>query len=80
MPTCTIEPAKDQLSRLVDAAVAGATVKLTRRGNPGAGITPIARKPRPLTPEDADDMARKRLLRRGPGRDSVPLAREMRDG
>ena len=80
MSTYALAQAKDQLSRLVDAAMTGETVTLTRRGNPVAGITPIARKPRPLTPQEADEMARNRSLRRGPGRDSVTLVREMRDG
>ena len=79
MSTYTIAQAKDQLSRLIDAAAAGETVTLTRHGNPVADITPIARKPRPLTPEEVDDMARKRARRPRLGQDSVSLVREMRD-
>ena len=80
MSTYTIAEAKDQLSRLIDEAMAGETVTLTRHGNPVADITPIARKPRPLTPEEVDEMARKRALRPSLGQDSVTLVREMRGG
>ena len=50
MSTYTLAQAKHQLSRLVDEAMAGETVTLTHHGNPVADITPIARQPRPLTP------------------------------
>ena len=79
MSTYTIAEAKDQLSRLVDAAQAGEVVTLVRDGTPVADITPRAASPRPMTPVDVDDMARKRARRPSLGQDSVSLVREMRD-
>ena len=80
MSTYTIAQAKDQLSRLVDEAMTGELVTLTRHGERVADITPIACKPRPSTPEEVDEMARKRALRPRLGQDSVSLVREMRGG
>jgi prevent-host-death family protein len=65
MPTVNIHAAKSQLSRLLDAAVAGEEVIIARAGKPIARIVPIEprREPRKLgilagklhVPDDFDD-------------------------
>jgi prevent-host-death family protein len=46
----TLADAKAHLSRLVDRAVAGDTVRITRRGRPVAQISAIERPRRPIDP------------------------------
>ena len=79
MSTCTITPAKDQLSRLVDAVRSGEAVTFVRSGKPVADITPRAASPQPMTRADVDEMARKCARRPRLGQESVSLVREMRD-
>jgi prevent-host-death family protein len=78
MSTYTIAQAKDQLSRLVDAAQAGEMVTLVRNGQPVADITPRAAL-KPITPEYLAELRRARQSRPRLEADSVSLMREMRD-
>jgi prevent-host-death family protein len=65
MPTVNIHAAKSQLSRLLDAAVAGEDVIIAKAGKPVARLVPIEQKkePRKLgtlagklhVPDDFDD-------------------------
>ena len=51
MSTYSIAQAKDQLSRLIDEALAGEIVTITRHGKPVVSLTPNALSPKPLTVE-----------------------------
>jgi prevent-host-death family protein len=75
----SLAQAKDQLSRLVDEALTGEIVTITRHGKPVVTLTPTAPTPKPLTDEYLEGMRRRRALRPSLGGDSVTLVREMRD-
>ena len=79
MGTRSIAQAKDQLSRLIDEALAGEIVTITRHGKPVVSLTPTAPPPKPLTSEYLEAMRRRAQARPGLGGDSVTLVREMRD-
>lgn len=54
MPTYTIAQAKDQLSKLVNEALDGSTVRITRHGKQAVRVVPDTDEPRVMTPEDWD--------------------------
>jgi prevent-host-death family protein len=77
--TYSLAQAKDQLSRLVDEALRGEIVTITRHGKPVVSLTPSAPAPKPLTTEYLKEMRRRAQARPSLGGDSVTLVREMRD-
>jgi prevent-host-death family protein len=79
MAVYSLAQAKDQLSRLVDEALAGEPVTITRHGKPVVSLTPALPAPKPLTREDIAEMRRRAEARPGLGGDSVALIREMRE-
>lgn len=79
MGTYSLAQAKDQLSRLVEEALSGEIVTITRHGKPVVSLTPSAPTPRPLTKSDIERMRRRAQARPRLGADSVTLVREMRD-
>jgi len=79
MGTYSLAQAKDQLSRLVDEALSGEVVTITRHDKPVVSLTPSAPAPVRLTKTDIDEMRRRAEGRPSLGADSVTLVREMRD-
>ena len=79
MASYSLAQAKDQLSRLVDEAVSGESVVITRHGKPVAVIAPAPAGPKPITKAFLAGLARRRALRPSGGGDSVTLVRQMRD-
>ena len=79
MGTYSIAQAKDQLSRLIDKALSGEIVTITRHGKPVVSLTPSAPPPRPVTKADIEQMRLRRSLRPSSGADFATLVREMRD-
>ena len=79
MSTYSLAQAKDNLSRLVEEALTGERVTITRHGKRVVDLTPCAPTPKPLTDEYLADMQRRAMARPSLGRDSVALVREMRD-
>ena len=79
MGVYSLAQAKDQLSRLVDEALSGEIVTITRHGKPVVSLTPSAPAPKPLDDEYLEQMRQRRALRPSLGGDSVTLIREMRD-
>ena len=71
--------AKDQLSRLIDEALRGEIVTITRHGKPVVTLSPSAPAVRPLTLQYLRDMRRRTQARPSLGADSVTLVREKRD-
>ncbi|HEY1364299.1 MAG TPA: type II toxin-antitoxin system prevent-host-death family antitoxin [Xanthobacteraceae bacterium] len=65
MKDVTLADAKAHLSRLIDRAVAGDTVRITRRGRPVAQISAIERPRRPIDPSVLRALT-----------DAVPIQRE----
>jgi prevent-host-death family protein len=79
MATYPIAQAKDQLSRLIDEALSGEIVTITRHGKPVVTLSPNTPAPKPLTAQFLRGMRRRTQTRPSLGADSVALVREMRD-
>jgi prevent-host-death family protein len=81
MGAYSLAQAQSELGRLVDEALTGEIVTITRDGRPVVTLAPTATAPAP-TPIDSEylEWMRKRALARPSlGGDSVTLVREMRD-
>lgn len=57
MSTHGVAEAKDHLPKLIDRALRGERVVITRRGQPVVELRPIVRPARPVTPADLDALA-----------------------
>jgi prevent-host-death family protein len=79
MSTYSIAQAKDQLSRLVDEALAGKQVTITRHGKPVAELRPAGHSPRPTTKADIIWLRKRRQALPPLGGDAVSVVRAMRD-
>jgi prevent-host-death family protein len=79
MAVYSLAQAKDQLSRLVDEALTGEPVTITRHSKPVVTLTPTVPTLKPLDDEYLKQMRQRRALRPSLGADSVTLVREMRD-
>jgi prevent-host-death family protein len=75
----SLAQAKDQLSLLIDEALRGEVVTITRSDKAVVALTPVAIAPLPLTKDDIDEMRRRAEARPRLGADSVTLVRDMRD-
>ena len=81
MGAYSLAEAQEQLDRLVDEALAGETVTLTRDGRPVVRLTPTPAEPpepKPLTDEYLQWMRERARSRPNLDGDSVTLVREMR--
>jgi prevent-host-death family protein len=63
MPTYSVAETKDNLSALIDRALAGEEVIVTRHGKPVAAISAIPAPPRPPRPITEQDIAWLRSIR-----------------
>jgi antitoxin (DNA-binding transcriptional repressor) of toxin-antitoxin stability system len=85
MPTHSVAEAKNHLSELIDRALAGEDVVITRHGRPVIEFRPIPEPPRRVTQADLDWLATRRMQRSDaapgefPAVSIVTLIREMRD-
>jgi len=84
MADYSIAEAKNNLPKLVDRAMAGEEVTITRRGKAVAKIVPQQPAPvecadRPKAFNDIDWLKRHQVKTRDPSFDSVALIRAMRD-
>jgi prevent-host-death family protein len=81
MAAYSLAQAKDQLSKLVDEALTGEPVTITRHGKPVVHLTPVqARQGKPMTKEMLDWLAERRAkLPALEGTTWAELVREMRD-
>jgi prevent-host-death family protein len=77
MTTYSVADAKAGLPRLIDRAMAGEEVIITRHGKPVAELRPAAQAPRSPTPEERraayEWLASRRLTLKGPPITSVEL-------
>jgi prevent-host-death family protein len=74
-----IAEAKNQFSQLIDRALKGEGVVITRRGQPVVELRPISPRPEPVTPETIAWLAERRVGRRMPRENAATLLRKMRD-
>jgi prevent-host-death family protein len=74
-----VAEAKNQLSKLIDRALKGEGVVITRHGRPVVELKPILPMAKAPTPESVDWLVRRRVGRRMPREDAAALVRRMRD-
>lgn len=79
MSTHSIAEAKNQLSSLIERALRGEGVVITKHGRPVVELKPIPEPPRPITDADLDWLAKRRVGRGRPGIDAGTLVSQMRD-
>jgi prevent-host-death family protein len=79
----SLAQAQEQLAHLVDEALNGEVVTITRDGKPVVTLAPTVPErqpePEPLTDEFLQAFRNRRALRPSLGGDSVTLVREMRE-
>lgn len=80
MKTHSVAEAKSQLSDLIDRALAGEDVVITRHGHPVVALKPVAKPARRrVSEDDIDWLDRHRVGRKAPRVDSGALLSRMRD-
>jgi prevent-host-death family protein len=79
MSTHTVAETKNQLSKLIDRALKGEHIVVTRRGQPVVELKPVRPPPRPITEADIEWLRARRVGRKMPKVDAVTLIRQMRD-
>jgi len=79
MSTYDVAEAKDKLSQLIDRALAGESVVITRRGRPVVELRPAAGLARQLNRDDLDWLAAHRVGTTAPKSDAGRLTGTMRD-
>lgn len=78
MSTHSVADAKNRLSELIDRALAGETVTITRHGHRVVELRPVAAVPGPVTAADLDWLAARRVGRKG-AEDAGAFISRMRD-
>jgi len=79
MSTHTVAEAKNQLSKLIDRALRGEGIVITRRGQPVVELKPVRPVPRPVAEADIEWLRARRVGRTMPKTDAGTLVSEMRD-
>lgn len=79
MSTYSVAEAKAKLSALIDEALEGKPVTITRHGHAVVELRPTISAPRPLTQEGLDWLAERRKGRTVSKTDAATLIRKMRD-
>ena len=79
MSTHSIAKAKNQLSDLIDRALKGEGVVITRHGHPVVELKPILETARAVSETDLDWLAKHRIPRRSATKDAGELVSTMRD-
>ncbi|GJE58563.1 type II toxin-antitoxin system Phd/YefM family antitoxin [Methylobacterium trifolii] len=75
----SVGDAEKHLSDLIDRALAGEGVVITRDGRPVVALHPLPSQGRPVTPADLDWLAMRRVTMRGPREDAGPFVSRLRD-
>jgi prevent-host-death family protein len=79
MSTHTVAEAKNQLSKLIDRALAGEAIVITRRGQPVIELRPIHPPPRPVSKAELDWLRARRTGRKRAKTDAGTLVTAMRN-
>lgn len=79
MSTYSVAEAKNQLSKLIDRALDGEPVVITRRGEPVIELKPIRPPPRPITRADIEWLRTLRAQLPYCGSDAGTFVSQMRD-
>jgi prevent-host-death family protein len=75
----TLVEAKNRLSNLIDRALKGEGVVITRHGRPVVELKPVAPAAAPITQDAIDWLVQRRVGRRMPREGATKLVRRMRD-
>jgi prevent-host-death family protein len=75
----SVVEAKNRLSELIDRALKGEGIVITRHGHPIVELKPISRLGNPITDEAIDWLVERRVGRRMPREDAAETVRQMRD-
>jgi len=79
MSTHTVAEATSQLPRLIDRALSGESVVISRDGQPVVELRPLPATPRPVTQADIDWLDAHRVGKTPAGLDAASEVRRMRD-
>ena len=79
MSNHSVAEAKNKLPELIDRAIEGEDIVITRHGRPVAEIKSIPKTARPVTSEDMDWLAAHRVGKKIPREDAGALVSRMRD-
>ncbi len=79
MSTHSVAEAKNQLSKLINRALKGEGIVITRRGQPVIEFKPVRSPPRPMTQADIEWLRASRVGRTMPKTDAGTLVSKMRD-
>jgi prevent-host-death family protein len=75
----SVADAKNNLSELIDRALGGEGVVITRHGHPVVELTPLTPAAKPITPDALDWLVQRRVGRRMPREDAVTAVGKVRD-
>ena len=79
MSTHSVAEAKNKLSQLIDRALKGEGVVITRHGHPVVELKPVRPPRRPVSPEALDWLAARRIKRIKVTEDAGTLVSRLRD-
>jgi antitoxin (DNA-binding transcriptional repressor) of toxin-antitoxin stability system len=79
MSTHSVAEAKNQLSELIDRAIDGEEVVITRHGRPVVSLKAIPEPVRPVSPADLDWLAKRRIGRARAAENAGLLLTKLRD-
>jgi prevent-host-death family protein len=79
MGTHSVAEAKNKLPELIDRALKGEDVVITRHGRPVVELKPIPKPVQRVTPEALDWLAARRVGRKNISEDAGTLVSKMRD-
>ena len=75
----SVADAKNRLPALIDQALAGEAVVITRHGHPVAELRPLPGRPRRVTKADLQWLASRRVVPQRRAQNAGTLVRRMRD-
>lgn len=79
MASHSVADAKNNLSKLIDRAIDGEEVLITRHGTPVAILKGLYRAPSPVTPEDVAWLMSRLVGGKAPSEDAGAFVSRMRD-
>ena len=79
MSTHGVAEAKNQLPKLIDRALKGEAIVITRRGQPVVELKPVRPAPRPITDADIEWLRARRRGRTPAKTAAATLVSQMRD-
>jgi prevent-host-death family protein len=79
MASHSVVEAKNRLSELIDRALGGEAIVITRHGRPVIEFKPVARQGRPMTEADIERFRSVRVTLGVPDDDPVSIVERMRD-